>query len=71
MFEKDLNKGNRGIMFSRAEDLIGSIRKGLGSYESNYVLVCLKWIAELGVGCSPFKEYMRGHVEVNCANISL
>lgn len=65
MFERDLNKGNRGIIYARADDLIGSIRKGLGSFENNYVLICLKWIAELGMICTPFREYMRSRADVN------
>lgn len=69
MFDKELNRANRVVMYSRADDLIGSIRKGLGSFENNYVLVCLKWIADLGMGCMAFKEYMQSHVEVNCTDI--
>ena len=69
MFEKNINKGNRSLGFPRADDLIGSIRRGKDINDNSYALYGMKWIAELGVTCKPFNAYLQEHKEVLFSSI--
>lgn len=64
MFEKNINKGARNLGFPRADDLIGSIRRGKELNDNSYALYGIKWIADLGVSCKPFNAYLQEHKEV-------
>jgi hypothetical protein len=46
----------------KANSLVDAIRMQI-TFEKNYSLNAIKWIAEIGFNCAPFADYMVMHHE--------